>query len=214
MINYLDLFIGGTGRTSTTLTWAMSELIKKPTLMKKAQDEVRGVIGKKIKVDEDDINQMKYLRCIIKETLRLHPPVPLLIPRENFTSTKIKGYDIPSNTTVFVNAWAIQRDLEFWNEPEEFRPERFVDNPIEYMGKDYEFIPFGSGRRGCPGISIGVSVVELVLANLLFWFDWGLPDGEDYEKLDMTENFGMVVSKKIPLRVSAMSHFPQLHKSM
>ncbi|XP_026412330.1 cytochrome P450 71A1-like [Papaver somniferum] len=91
----LDMFIGGTGRTSTTLTWAMSELIKKPTLKKKAQDEVRGVIGKKIKVDEDDINQMKYLRCIIKETLRLHPPVPLLIPRENFTSTKIKGYDIP-----------------------------------------------------------------------------------------------------------------------
>ncbi|XP_026410225.1 cytochrome P450 71A1-like [Papaver somniferum] len=205
----LDMFIGGTDSSSTTLTWAMSELIKKPALMKKAQDEVRGVIGKKTKVEEDDISQMKYLRCIIKETLRLHPPVPLLIPRKNFTSTKIKGYDIPPNTTVFINAWAIQRDLKFWDEPEEFRPERFVDNPIEYTGsKDYEFMPFGAGRRGCPGIPFGVLVVELVLANLLFWFDWELPDGTDYEKLDMTENFGMNVSKKIHLCVFAMPHFP------
>ncbi|XP_026439682.1 cytochrome P450 71A1-like [Papaver somniferum] len=190
----LDMFIGGTGTTSTTLTWAMSELIKKPTLMKKAQDEVRGVIGKKLEVEEDDISQMKYLRCIVKETLRLHPPVPLLVPRENLTSTKIKGYDIPPNTTVFVNAWTIQRDSKIWKEPEEFLPERFADSQTEYMGsKDYEFMPFGSGRRGCPGIPFGVAIVELVLANLLFWFDWELPDGADYERLDMTRGFSIPV---------------------
>ncbi|KAI3831084.1 hypothetical protein MKX03_034321 [Papaver bracteatum] len=208
-LKFLDILTGFIGKLKALSKEVDAFLDEKPTLMKKAQDEVRGVIGKKMKVEEDEISQMKYLRCIIKETLRLHPPVPLLVPRENFTCTKIKGYDIPPNATVFINAWAIQRDSKFWSEPEEFQPERFADSQIEYMGsKDYEFMPFGSGRRGCPGIPFGVVIVELVLANLLFWFDWELPDGADYEKLDMTESFGMIVSKKIPLSVMAMSHFP------
>ncbi|XP_026377939.1 cytochrome P450 71A1-like, partial [Papaver somniferum] len=196
----LDMFLGGTDTTATAIEWTMADLIKNPKVMKKAQDEVRRVVGNKCKVEEDDINQMDYLKCIVKESLRLHPPVVFLL-REPSKSTQIAGYDIPSRTKVYINVWAIQRDATLWEDPDEFRPERFINNPLDFKGQEFEFIPFGSGRRGCPGITFGITVAEYSLANLLYYFNWELPAGDEREDLDMTETFGITVNKKIPLNV-------------
>jgi cytochrome P450 len=198
------MFVAGTDTSSTVLEWLMAELIKNLRIMKKAQEEVRRVVNKKSKIDVNDINKMDYLKCIFKEILRLHPPLPLSIPRETITSVKIGGYDIPAKTKVFANIWAIQRDPKVWERLEEFIPERFEDNPIDYKGQDFEFIPFGGGRRGCPGMTFGVASVENVVANLLCWFDWKLK-GED---LDMTEINALTASKKIPLHLVPTLHSP------
>ncbi|XVF49794.1 hypothetical protein PTKIN_Ptkin04bG0044200 [Pterospermum kingtungense] len=203
----LDMFIGGTDTTATTTEWMMAELLKHPNVLKKVQKEVRNVVGAKSKIDVDDINKMEYLKCVLKETLRLHPVAPLLAPRETSASVKLGGYDIPSNITVFINAWAIQRDPNWWEKPEEFIPERFENSSIDFRGQDFQFIPFGIGRRGCPGTSFGVASVEYVIANLLYWFDWKLPAGEIAEKLDMNEEYGLTVNKKIPLLVIPISRF-------
>ncbi|RZC73184.1 hypothetical protein C5167_048665 [Papaver somniferum] len=197
----LDMFVGGTETTATTMEWAMAELIKNPKEMKIAQDEVRRVVGSKCTLEEEDINQMDYLKCTVKETLRLHSPIPTLLPRVSSKSTQIAGYDIPFHTKVYVNAWAIHRDAKIWNDPKEFCPNRFINNPIEFKGQEFGFIPFGSGRRGCPGISFAITVVEYILANLLYYFDWELPAGDKREDLDMTEAVGLAVNKKIPLNV-------------
>ncbi|XWS47870.1 hypothetical protein CRYUN_Cryun13aG0022700 [Craigia yunnanensis] len=202
----LDMFVGGTDTTTTTMEWMMSELLKHPNVMKKVQEEVRNVVGKKPKVDVDDVNKMEYLKCVIKETLRLHPPSPLLVPRETSASVKFGGYDIPSNITVIINVWAIQRDPNWWEKPEEFIPERFENSPVDFKGQDFQFIPFGFGRRGCPGMPFAVASVEYVIANLLYWFDWKLPAGEIAENLDMTELNGLTVGKKVPLHVLPVSH--------
>ncbi|KAJ4724222.1 Cytochrome P450 [Melia azedarach] len=192
----LDMFIGGTETSSTTIEWAMAEMLKNPRVMEKAQTEVRKVFDKKGNVDEIGLDQLQYLKLIIKETLRLHTPVPLLIPRECRESCKIWGYDIPKGAKVIVNAWAIARDPSYWNEAERFYPERFLDSSIDYKGTDFEFIPFGAGRRICPGITFGLANVELALAQLLYHFNWKLPNGITKNDLDMTENFGAAVSRK------------------
>lgn len=156
-------------------------------------------MGHKSNVEENDVTQMHYLKCVVKETLRLHPPTPLLAPRETMSSVKLKGYDIPAETMVYINAWAIQRDPEFWESPEEFLPERFENSQVHFKGQEYfQFIPFGFGRRGCPGMNFGIASVEYLLASLLYWFDWKLPE-TDTQDVDMSEIFGLVVSKKVPL---------------
>ncbi|KAK7389141.1 hypothetical protein VNO78_23973 [Psophocarpus tetragonolobus] len=161
--------------------------------------EVRRVVGHKSNVEENDINEMKYLKCVVKETLRLHPPTPLLAPRVTMSSVKLKGYDIPEKTTVYINAWAMQRDPKFWERPEEFWPERFENSEVDFKGKEYfQFIPFGFGRRGCPGMNFAIASIEYVLTNLLYWFDWKLPE-TNTQDIDMSEIFGLVVSKKVPL---------------
>jgi cytochrome P450 len=201
------MFVGGSDTTSTTLEWTMAELVKNPSIMKKAQEEVRRVVGKKSKIDVDDINQMDYLKCILKESLRLHPPVPLSVPRESSASVKIGGYDIPQKTRVFVNAWAIQRDPAVWDRPEEFLPERFKDNLVDLKDQNFQFMAFGGGRRGCPGLTFGVASAEYVIANLLCWFDWRLSTTDAHgEDLDMTEENGLTVFKKIPLHVVPILH--------
>ncbi|KAH7867110.1 hypothetical protein Vadar_028962 [Vaccinium darrowii] len=197
----LDMFVAGIDSTSATMEWAMAELMKSPTRMKKVQEEVRRVVGKKSTVKQDDIDQMDYLKCVVKETLRIHPPAPFLIPKELTQSTKLGGYDIPPKTRVFINAWAIQRDSKYWDMPEEFLPERFANSLVDYRGQDFQFIPFGAGRRGCPGISFGVMEVEHVLANLLYWFDWKLPVGVELEDLEMSDVFGIALHKKIELQL-------------
>ncbi|KAM3704012.1 hypothetical protein ACB098_04G139900 [Castanea mollissima] len=205
----LDMFAGGSETTSTTLEWVMAELMKNPSIMKRAQEEVRRVVGSKSKIDLNDINQMDFLKCILKEGLRLHPPVPFLVPRETSASLQFGGYNIPPKTRVFVNIWAIQRDPKLWDRPEEFLPERFKDDPVDFMGQNFQFLPFGGGRRGCPGLTFAVASLEYVLANLLCWFDWRLPtinaQGED---LDMTEVNAITVFKKNPLHL-----VPTLHSS-
>lgn len=195
----LDMFVGGTDTSSTMMEWAMAELARNRTIMRKAQEEVRRIVGKKSKVEASDIEEMAYLRCILKETLRLHPSAPLLVPRETSASVELGGYYIPPKTRVIVNAFAIQRDPSFWDRPDEFLPERFENNPVDFKSQDFHFIPFGSGRKSCPGALFGVTAVESVIANLLYWFDWRLPDGASEEELDMSEICGMTAYKKIPL---------------
>ncbi|KAF3431167.1 hypothetical protein FNV43_RR25897 [Rhamnella rubrinervis] len=208
----LNIFVAGVDTGAITMIWAMAELAKKPNLMKKAQDEVRNVIGNKGKVGESDIDQLQYLKMIVKETLRLHPPAPLLLPRETISYFKVNGYEIYPKTTIQINAWAIGRDPDYWNNPEEFIPERFIDSSIDFKGQHFELLPFGSGRRICPGIHMGTTVVELGLANLLYWFDWKLPEGMEVEDISMEEEPGicLTVSKKtalnlVPVKFSAAS---------
>lgn len=199
------MITGGTDTSSTIMEWTMAELLKNPSKMKKAQEEIRRVVGNKPKVSEEDSHQMSYLKCILKETLRLHPPLSLLALRESTATTNVNGYHVPYKTRVIINAWAIQRDPEVWNNPEAYIPERFSSTPIDFKGQDYDYIPFGSGRRGCPGISFGMSVVQLVIANLLYWFDWELPGGANGEELDMSETVGLSASKKLPLYLVPIS---------
>ncbi|KAL2933838.1 Cytochrome P450 71A25 [Bienertia sinuspersici] len=195
----LDIFSGGTDTTYTVLEWAMTELLRHPKVMEELKKEVRGITREKIYVSEDDLEQMKYLKAVIKETLRLHPPIPLLVPRRSTQETKINGYDIPEGITVINNAWAIHRDPASWVEPEKFDPVRFLNSPTDFRGQNFELIPFGAGRRICPGIMFAIANNELVLANLVHKFDWMLPGGAGGETLDMSECTGLTAHRKIPL---------------
>nr|CAB3492006.1 unnamed protein product [Digitaria exilis] len=199
----IDLFVGGTGTTATTLQWAMSELEKNPDAMTKAQDELRHDLNGKPTVTEDDLLQMKYLKPIVKETLRLHPPGPLLLPKESRASCKILGYDVPKGTTVLMNAWAIGRDPKFWEDAEVFEPERFEGNTIDFRGSDFEYIPFGAGRRVCPGMTFAQRNIELALAALLYHFNWKLPYMAKPSELDMEEEMGLTIRRKNDLILQA-----------
>ncbi|KAK2663621.1 hypothetical protein Ddye_002195 [Dipteronia dyeriana] len=195
----LDMFAGGTDTTYTVLEWAMTQLLRHPRVMKELQNEVRKITNSKSYVKEEDLDKMQYLKAVFKEIFRLHPPIPFLIPRASTQDVRIKGYDISAGTIVITNAWAIGRDPATWEEPEEFRPERFLNNSIDFKGHDFELIPFGAGRRGCPGISFAMATSELVLANLVHKFDWSLPGGTRVEDLDMTECTGITIHRKIHL---------------
>ncbi|KAJ0603734.1 putative cytochrome P450 [Helianthus annuus] len=178
----MDLFAAGTDVTSTSIEWAISELIRHPRVMKKLQKEVTEIALGKPMITEDDLEKMTYLHAVLKEALRLHTPAPLLISRESTQDVKLMGYDISAGTQVIINAWAIGRDPSQWEEPEMFCPERFLNNSIDYRGHNFEYIPFGAGRRGCPEEVKG-------------------------EELDMTEITGLVLRRKSPLLVVATPHF-------
>ncbi|KVI06194.1 cytochrome P450 71A1-like [Cynara cardunculus var. scolymus] len=180
----MNVLVAGTDTTAATVVWAMTALINNPNVMKKAQEEVRNVVGNKGKVDEDDLPKITYLKAVVKETLRLYPPAPFLVPRETTKEAILHGYKIKPKTLVFVNALAIGRDPECWERPEEFLPERFVGSAIDFRGNDFKFIPFGGGRRICPGISMGDVMVNLLLANLIYLFDWDLMDGMGKKDVD------------------------------
>ena len=204
-----DIFTAGTDTSSTTVEWAMAEMMKTPRVMKKAQAEVRKLYqGNKTLIHEKDIEKLSYLKWVIKETLRLYPPAPLLLPRECREACKIDGYEIPLKTKVIVNAWAIGRDPEYWDDAESFVPERFDGSSMDFKGTSFEYIPFGAGRRMCPGVAFGMVNVELPLANLLYHFDWELPSGMNSENLDMTEAFGATVGMKNNLFFIAIPFTP------
>ncbi|XP_039000655.1 premnaspirodiene oxygenase-like [Hibiscus syriacus] len=204
----LDILMGGTETSSSTVEWAMSEMMKNPRTMEKAQAEVRRVYNRTGNVNESDLHELKYLKLVIKETLRLHPPVSLLIPRENTERCEINGYEIPAKTKVVVNVWAIGRDPNNWNEADKFKPERFINSVVDYKGSNFEYIPFSAGRRICPGMSYGMAVVELSLAQLLYNFDWKLPNGMKTQDLDMAEVFGLTVRKKRELHLIPIPYHP------
>ncbi|XP_071725555.1 premnaspirodiene oxygenase-like [Rutidosis leptorrhynchoides] len=203
----LDIFTGGTDTAAATVEWAMSEMVRNPRVLRKAQAEVRELLDKKKEVHEVDIQGLKYLKLVIKETLRLHPPLPFLIPRECRESCEIDGFLIPTKTKVIVNAWALGRDPEYWHDAECFLPERFQDSTHDFKGSNLEYLPFGAGRRICPGISFGVANVELVLASLLYHFKWELPKGMNNEDLDMLESFGAAIRRKTSLHLIATPYF-------
>ncbi|CAI0542811.1 unnamed protein product [Linum tenue] len=191
-----------THTSSVTIEWVMSELMRNPEEMEKAQKEVRRVFdGKGKAVDEASIDELHYMKLIVRETLRLHPPLPLLVPRESRETVVIKGYQIPAKTKVAINVWAIGRDPAYWIEPDKFMPERFVNSPVNYNGDDFQLLPFGAGRRMCPGVKTGMAIVHLAVANLLYHFDWKLPNEMKPEDLDMTEVFGIVVGRKNDLHL-------------
>ncbi|KAJ9557587.1 hypothetical protein OSB04_012201 [Centaurea solstitialis] len=195
----LDMFGAGTDTSSATVEWAISELIRCPRAMEKVQAELRQALKGKDKIKEEDIQDLTYLDLVIKETLRLHPPLPLVMPRECRQPVKLAGYDIANKTKLIVNVFAINRDPEYWKDAESFVPERFENSPTSVMGAEYEYLPFGAGRRMCPGAALGLANVQLPLANILYHFNWKLPNGASYDQLDMTESFGATVQRKTHL---------------
>ncbi|KAJ9536449.1 hypothetical protein OSB04_un000357 [Centaurea solstitialis] len=192
----MDIFLAGTETSASAIVWAMTFLIKNQKALKRAQQEVRNAVGNKGKIDEEDLQNFVYLKAVIKESLRLCPVAPLLVPRETIDVCVLNGYKIPKKTLVYVNAWAIGRDPKYWDDPEEFQPERFLGSGIDYKGTNFELIPFGSGRRGCPGMSLGSTTMELALSNLLYAFDWKLPEGMKGEDVDTVITPGIVLHKK------------------
>ncbi|OMO80886.1 Cytochrome P450 [Corchorus olitorius] len=177
----------------------MAELISHPEAMKKAQQELTQVVGDNETVEEHHIHKLPYLQAVVKEALRLHPSAPLLLPRSPSQSCTVGGYFIPKDGKVFINAWAMHRDPLFWNDPFEFHPERFIGdhvNNVDYSGKYFHYIPFGSGRRICAGLRLGERMLMYTLATFLHMFEWKMPDGE---KPDTREKFGIVLEKLTPL---------------
>ncbi|KAI3505772.1 hypothetical protein L1887_28007 [Cichorium endivia] len=195
----LDVFAAGVDTSGATVEWALSEVIRNPRVMKKLQTELSQVLKGKEMIQEEDIQDLSYLNQVIKETLRLHPPAPLLMPKESREQCVFDGYDIPKKTKPIINAYAINRDPEYWNDPESFIPERFDNNHTNIVGVDYEYIPFGAGRRMCPGVSLGLANVRLLLASIVYHFNWKLPNGTKNEDLDMSECYGAANSRKSEL---------------
>jgi cytochrome P450 len=207
----MDMFGAGTDTSYLVLEFAMAELMRNPQLMAKLQSEVRSGTPKGQELVEDEnLAGMAYLKAVVKETLRLHPPAPLLIPHLAMADCDVDGYRIPAGTRVIINSWAIGRDPGSWEKPEEFVPERFVEGgaaaAVDLRGKDFQFVPFGAGRRICPGLNFGLATVEIMLANLAYCFDWELPDGMEKEGIDMTEVFGLTVRRKEKLMLVPKTH--------
>ncbi|KAK7267892.1 hypothetical protein RIF29_20572 [Crotalaria pallida] len=207
----LDMFAGGTDTSATAIEWAMSELMKNPRARVKVQAEIREAFRGKKTIKESDLSELRYFKSVIKETMRLHPPLPLLLPRECREPCKIGGYEIPIKTKVIVNAWALARDPNHWYDAHRFAPERFDGTNIDFKGNDFEYIPFGAGRRMCPGVLLGLANVELPLAALLYHFDWELPNEIKPVDLDMTEAFGAAVGKKNNLYLIPTLYNDSLH---
>jgi len=203
-----DLIAGGTESSAVTVEWAISELLKKPEVIAKATEELDRVIGRSRWVTEKDIPQLPYVDAIVKETMRLHPVAPLLVPRLAREDATVAGYDIPAGTRVLVSVWSIGRDPALWDAPEEFMPERFLGSKLDVKGQDYELLPFGSGRRMCPGYSLGLKVIQVSLANLLHGFTWSLPNGMTKEELSMEEIFGLSTPRKFPLEAVIVPKLP------
>ncbi|KZV53176.1 geraniol 8-hydroxylase-like [Dorcoceras hygrometricum] len=196
----LDMFVAGTDTTSNTLEWAMTEAIRNPEIMKKAKSELEEIVGKGKIISEEEVQRLPYLRCMVKETLRIHPPVPFLIPRKVEEDVQVCGYTVPRNSQILVNAWAIGRDGDAWKNPLEFKPERFLGSEIDVRGRDFELIPFGAGRRICPGLPLAIRMVPVILGSLLNSFDWKLEGGSSPDEVDVEEKFGITLQKAIPLR--------------
>lgn len=182
---------GGTETVASAIEWAMAELIRSPKDLKRVQQELAEVVGLDRRVEEPDFEKLTHLKCALKETLRLHPPIPLLL-HETAEDATVAGYSIPKRARVMINAWAIGRDSNFWEEPENFKPARFLKPGVpDFKGSNFEFIPFGSGRRSCPGMQLGLYALDLAVAHLLHCFTWELPDGMKPSEMDMSDVFGL-----------------------
>ncbi|GJN02436.1 hypothetical protein PR202_ga19786 [Eleusine coracana subsp. coracana] len=207
----LDVFFAGIDTSASVLDCAMAELLRRPSVMAKLQTELRSSVpeGQGF-VSEADLTDAAYLRAVIKESLRLHPAAPLLVPHFSMASCDVDGYLIPAGVRVLINVWAMGRDARFWEDPLEFMPERFIDGGsatgVDFKGNDFQFLPFGSGRRMCGGLNLALATMELLLANLVYCFDWEMPEGKGRHDIDMSEAFGVVVHRKEKLLL-----VPKLH---
>ena len=178
-----------------TLEWAMSNLLNHPHVLRKAKAELDSQVGQQQLVDELDLSKLNYLQSIISETLRLYPAAPLVVPHYSSNDCTIDGYDVPRDTILLVNAWAIHRDPKLWEDAESFKPERF-QNGSESADHGYKLMPFGLGRRACPGIGLAQRVVGLTLGSLIQCFEW---ERVSEEKVDMAEGKGLTMPKALPL---------------
>ncbi|KAG9457316.1 hypothetical protein H6P81_001824 [Aristolochia fimbriata] len=203
-----DMIAGGTESSAVTVEWAISEMMRHPKVFEKAVEELDRVIGKEKWVEEKEVQKLPYIEAIMKETMRMHPVAPMLVPRVARVDSQIDGYDIPAGTRVLVNVWTIGRDPELWDSPDEFRPERFLGKTTDVKGHDFELLPFGAGRRMCPGYSLGLKVIQLTLSNLIHGFTWKLPEGMTPEKLDMEEIWGLSTPRRDPLLALVRPRLP------
>ncbi|KAL6838259.1 hypothetical protein ACP4OV_031931 [Aristida adscensionis] len=199
-----DVFVAGSDTVTITVEWAMAELLRNPSTMAKVRAEIDGALGGNEAVEEPDTARLPYLNAVVKEAMRLHPVAPVLIPhRAVEDGVEIGGYAVPKGCTVIFNAWAIMRDPAVWEKPEEFVPERWFSDgaaEVDFKGKDFEFIPFGSGRRLCPGLPMVERVVPHLLASLLHAFEWRLPNGVTAEQFDVSERYTTANVLAIPLK--------------
>ncbi|XP_052200411.1 trimethyltridecatetraene synthase-like [Diospyros lotus] len=194
-----DLIAGGTDTSATTVEWALSELLKHPNLITKAIEELDRVVGKERWVEERDFPHLPYLDAIVKETMRLHPVAVLLAPHQALEDCQVAGYHISKGTRVFINVWSMGRDPKLWESPEQFQPERFLGKAIDVKGHSFELIPFGSGRRMCPGYNLGLKMICSSLANVLHGFHLKLPEDVKEEDVSMEEVYGLATFRKVPL---------------
>ncbi|XP_027079521.1 cytochrome P450 71AU50 [Coffea arabica] len=191
----VDLLTAAMDTTATTVEWILAELLKNPRVMKKVQQELDEKVGLHRMVEESELENLTYLDMVVKEALRLHPVVPLLLPHAALEDCIVDGFHIPKDSRVTINVWTIGRDPNAWSDPEKFTPERFIGSDIDVRGHDFQLIPFGSGRRSCPGMQLGLTVVRLMLARMVHCFNWELPNGMLPSELDMTEEFGLVMTR-------------------
>ncbi|KAG9157491.1 hypothetical protein Leryth_010323 [Lithospermum erythrorhizon] len=210
-----DMIAAGMDTTAVIAEWAMAELLRHPRVMKKAQEELDRVIGNGRFMTEGDFPNLPYLQAMTKEALRLHPSTPLMLPHRASTNVKVGGYDIPKDTILHVNVWAIGRDPAVWKDPLEFRPERFLEEDIDVKGSDFRVLPFGAGRRICPGAQLGINMVTSMLGHFLHHFDWSPPPGVKPEEIDLSEKPGAVCFMLNPLQAVATPRLPaELYKSV
>ncbi|CAN0924805.1 Cytochrome P450 84A4 [Linum grandiflorum] len=194
-LDNFNVMFGGTETVASVIEWAMAELLKSPQDLKRVQQELTYVVGLNRHVEEKDLEKLTFLKCILKETLRLHPPIPLLL-HETAEDVEVSGYFIPKRSRVMVNAFAIGRDPNSWSNPNEFNPSRFLNQGMpDFKGSNFEFLPFGSGRRSCPGMQLGLYAIELGMAHLLHDFNWELPYGMKPNEVDMTDVFGLTAPR-------------------
>ncbi|KAI3802765.1 hypothetical protein L1987_30908 [Smallanthus sonchifolius] len=194
----MELMAAGTNTTTTTIIWAMSELVRHKEFMSKIEEEIKNEINPD-QIFNSQLSKLTYLQACIKESFRLHPPVPLLLPHKAVETCEVMNYTVPKNAKILVNLWAMGRDPKVWDNPLSFNPERFINSKLDFKGQDFELLPFGSGRRMCPGMPSGIKTVEFMLACLIHEFDWELPNGDDPSKLDMNERFGIALKREKPL---------------
>lgn len=195
------MFVGGSDTVTSTVEWAMAELLRNPEVMWKAKQELKQTIGIGNLVKETDIERLPYLQAIMKETFRLHPPVPFLIPRKTDTNVEICGYTIPKDAQVLLNVWSIGRDSSIWDNSNLFLPERFLSSEIDVKGLNFELTPFGAGRRVCPGLPLARRTLLMMLGSLINSFNWKLEGDMNPEDMNMDEKFGITIEKAQPLRV-------------
>ncbi|XP_042498788.1 geraniol 8-hydroxylase-like [Macadamia integrifolia] len=193
------LFIGGTDTTTTTLEWAMAELLHNPTALSVAERELSETIGGGRSIKESDLRSLPYMKAALKESMRLHPTVPFLLPHRALMDVDLYDFHIPKHTQLLINAYAIARDPAYWVNPNRFLPERFLGSEIDFRGNDLCFIPFGAGRRMCPGLPLAERMMEMMLATLLNRFHWKLPRGMTPEEMDMKDRLGISLHKATPL---------------
>ena len=189
------MIVAAIDTSATTIDWILTELLRHPHVMKKLQIEIKQVVGLERMVKESDLENLKYLDMVVKEGMRLHSVVPVT-QREAMEDCVIDGFNIRKGSRIMINHYAIQRDPNLWSEPEKFLPERFIGSNIDVRGRDFQLLPFNSGRRSCPAIQLGIIVVRLVVAQLVHCFDWELPNGMQPCDLDLEEHFGIVTSKE------------------